>query len=58
MIFRANKEQALADIFSVRILENYDKRCFKGLDNTFNNNSEIKPIQKGKKGIPLKYEDI
>jgi hypothetical protein len=40
------------------VLENYDKRSYKGLDNTEIKTSEVKPIQKGKKGIPLKYEDI
>jgi len=48
----------LANIFSIRVLENYNNRIFKGLDNTEIKTSDVKPIQKGRKGIPLKYEDI
>ena len=55
---RSDKNQALSQIFSLNILEKYDNRNFKGLDNSEFKISEIKPIQKGKKGIPLKYEDL
>ena len=52
--------QALAPIFSLDILEKYEIRKFKGLeiksdDPEFN---EIKKATKGKKGIPIKYENI
>ena len=52
--------QALAPIFSLDVLEKYEIRKFKGLkiksdDPEFN---EIKKASKGKKGIPIKYENI
>jgi hypothetical protein len=53
----SEKNQALANIFSVKTLENFDKRKFKGLDINLAK-KEVEKIRLGKTGIPLKYEDI
>ena len=43
--------------FSNVIFDRYNKRCFKGIE--INKNSNInKKIVIGKKGIPIKYEEI
>ena len=56
----SEESQALAPIFSMEIIEKYDKRKFKGLqinndDPEFN---EIRKVVKGKVGIPIKYQKI
>ena len=52
--------QALAPIFSLDILEKYEIRKFKGLEiqNDDPDFNEIKKAAKGKRGIPIKYENI
>ena len=52
--------QALAPIFSFDILEKYENRKFKGLEiqNDDTDFNEIKKATKGKRGIPIKYENI
>ena len=52
--------QALAPIFSLDILEKYEIRKFKGLEiqNDDPDFNEIKKATKGKRGIPIKYENI
>ena len=52
--------QALAPIFSMDILEKYEIRRFKGLEiqNDDPDFNEIKKATKGKRGIPIKYENI
>ena len=52
--------QALAPIFSFDILEKYENRKFKGLEiqNDDPDFNEIKKATKGKRGIPIKYENI
>jgi hypothetical protein len=47
----------LAKIFSVKVLQNYDEKKYKGLEVNPEIN-EVKKVVKGKKGIPIKYEDL
>ena len=51
-------QEALVPVFSVYTLENYDKRKFKGLNN--NNEEKVEPQKavKGKRGIPIRYENL
>lgn len=51
------KNAALANIFSIKTLENYDKRLYKGL-NVNEIKGEVQKFKLGKSGIPLKYEDL
>ena len=47
----------MAKIFSFKVLQNYESKKYKGLE-IDHENSEIKKVVKGKKGIPIKYEDL
>ena len=49
--------EALVPVFSETTLVNYDKRKFKGLDDQPKEEAP-KKIIKGKRGIPIKYENI
>lgn len=51
-----NEKNALSLIFSSKVLEHYEDRKFKGLD--VKEQVEVKKITKGKRGIPIHYEDI
>ena len=53
-----DKNEVLVNIFSHSIIEKYDKRKFKGLNDKENQNVEVSLAKKGKRGIPIKYEDI
>jgi diphthamide biosynthesis enzyme Dph1/Dph2-like protein len=53
----SEKNQALASIFSFQTLQNYDKKTYKGL-NINEIKKEAEKFKIGKKGIPIKYEDI
>ena len=59
-IQKIESNKALAQIFSFDIIEKYENRNFKGLkvnedDPEIN---KIRKVTKGKKGIPIKYENI
>lgn len=54
--FRSEKNQALAKIFSINVLEKYDSKSYKGLENT--RNHVVSKFSIGKTGIPIQYEDI
>ena len=54
---QSEKNQALANIFSIRTLESYDNKKYKGLEVKYEEN-KINKVIKGKVGIPIKYEDI
>jgi hypothetical protein len=56
-LLETDKNQALANVFSVRVLENYDSRKYKGLD-IKEQKGEVQKFSIGKTGIPIKYEDI
>jgi diphthamide biosynthesis protein 2 len=51
------KNQQLANIFSVKTIQNYEKRVYKGLD-VHEIKGQVEKFKIGKTGIPLKYEDI
>jgi len=59
-IQKIETNQALAPIFSLDIIEKYENRRFKGLE--VNNDdpefNEVRKVIKGKRGIPIKYENI
>ncbi len=56
-LLESEKNQALAQVFSVKVLETYDQKRYKGLDIT-EGDGEIQKFKIGKTGIPIKYEDI
>jgi diphthamide biosynthesis enzyme Dph1/Dph2-like protein len=51
------KNRQLAKIFSVKTIQNYEKRVYKGL-NLQEIKGTVEKFKIGKTGIPLKYEDI
>lgn len=52
-----DENKALSLVFSNNIMTHYDQRTFKGLE--VNKGEEYsKEIKKGKKGLPIKYEDL
>ena len=53
-----NVNEALIPIFSETTIINYDKRKFKGLEDKSNEEEAPKKVIKGKRGIPIKYENI
>lgn len=53
-----NVNEALIPIFSETTIINYDKRKFKGLEDKPKEEEAPKKVVKGKRGIPIKYENI
>jgi len=56
-LLESEKNQALAQVFSVKVLDTYDQKRYKGLDIT-EGDGEIQKFKMGRTGIPIRYEDI
>ena len=58
LLDKDDENKALSLIFSNKVLDIYDKRNFKGLEINKDKTIINKEIRIGKKGLPIKYEDI
>ena len=57
ILLESEKNQALAQVFSVKVLQTFDQKKYKGLD-IKETEGEVKKFRMGRTGLPIKYEDI